>query len=149
MFGLSTKEKIYKIIIYFYDIFIHEYIERVGNIIRNNDDLPQNKLEKMLEAAKIEYHQKVFEESMNYIVEKLPQTKSRLEEALKYPERLGLNKKDTNTEITPGKILIVLLYGTKKRLPKAKECSALDFVIHEKLRNELMDLDSKIGKADE
>lgn len=125
-------------------MYIEEYLERVEAIIGENGELSKPKLDKKLEAAKIEYNKHVFEASRDYIIEKLPQTKSRIEEAIGNPEKLGLNRKDLSTDITPGKILIVLLFGTKKKPPKAKECSALDFIIHEKLRKRLVELDSKL-----
>lgn len=146
MFGLSIKEKIYKIIIHFYDTNMDEYLEQVESIIREGSGEIQSKLDKKLNAAKIEYNQLVFKDSREYIAEKLPKTESRILEALKNPEKLGLDKKDLVSDITPGKILIVLLYSTKRKPPKAKECSALDFVVHEKLRKKLVDLDAKIDR---
>ena len=95
MLGLSIKEKLYKIITYFYKIHIDEYIENVKEIINKKDTLSESEINRKM-----------------------------------------------------GKILIVLLYGIKKRQPKPKECSALDLVQHEMLRKRLVALDTEYNSHD-
>ena len=67
---------------------------------------------------------------------------------MRNPEIVGLTSEDLKTNITPGNILIVLLYGIKKRQPKPKECSALDLVQHEMLRKRLVALDAEYNSHD-
>ena len=43
MLGLSIKEKLYKLITYFYKIYLDDYIEKVEMIMRNKDELSDSK----------------------------------------------------------------------------------------------------------
>lgn len=149
MLGLSIKEKLYKLITYFYKIYLDDYIEKVEMIMRNKDELSDSKIEREMKILKKEYDQKVFESSRNYVIEKMPTTRGRIEEAISNPEIVGLTHEDLKDNVTPGKMLIVLLYGIKKKQPRPKECSALDLVQHEMLRNRLVALDAKLKSEEE
>lgn len=149
MLGLSIKEKLYKLITYFYKIYLDDYIEKVEMIMRNKDELSDSKIEREMKILKKEYDQKVFESSRNYVIEKMPTTRGRIEEAISNPEIVGLTHEDLKDNVTSGKMLIVLLYGTKKKQPRPKECSALDLVQHEMLRNRLVALDAKLKSEEE
>ncbi|KGF09422.1 hypothetical protein HMPREF1635_03185 [Clostridiales bacterium S5-A14a] len=149
MLGLSIKEKLYKLITYFYKIYLDDYIEKVEMIMRNKDELSDSKIEREMKILKKEYDQKVFESSRNYVIEKMPTTRGRIEEAMSNPEIVGLNHGDLKDNVTPGKMLIVLLYGAKKKQPRPKECSALDLVQHEMLRNRLVALDAKLKNEED
>ena len=144
MLGLSIKEKLYKLITYFYKIYLDDYIEKVEMIMRNKDELSESEIERDMKSLKKEYDQTVFESSRNYVIEKLPTSRGRIEEAMSNPGIVGLNHEDLRDNVTPGKILIVLLYGTKKKQPRPKECSALDLIQYEMLRNRLVALDAKL-----
>lgn len=149
MLGLSIKEKLYKLITYFYKIYLDDYIEKVENIMMNKDELSDSQIEREMKILKKEYDQIVFESSRNYVIEKMPTTRGRIEEAMSNPEIVGLTHGDLKDNVTPGKMLIVLLYGTKKKQPRPKECSALDLVQHEMLRNRLVALDAKLKSEEE
>lgn len=144
MLGLSIKEKLYKLITYFYKIYLDDYIEKAEKIMRNQDELSESEIEREMKIKKTEYDQQVFESARNYVIEKMPATRGRIEEAMRNPGIVGLNYEDLRDQVTPGKILIVLLYGTKKKQPRPKECSALDLVQHQMLRNRLVALDEKL-----
>lgn len=148
MLGLSIKEKLYKIITYFYKIHIDEYIENVKEIMNKKDTLSESEINRKMRTEKIKYDQLVFEITREYVIEKMPNTRGRIEEAMRNPEIVGLTSEDLEKNITPGKILIVLLYGIKKRQPKPKECSALDLVQHEMLRKRLVALDAEYNSHD-
>lgn len=149
MLGLSIKEKLYKLITYFYKIYLDDYIEKVEMIMRNKDALSESEIERKMKILKKEYDQQVFESARNYVIEKMPTTRGRIEEAMSNPGIVGLNHGDLKDNVTPGKMLIVLLYGTKKKQPRPKECSALDLVQHEMLRNRLVALDAKLKSEEE
>ncbi len=143
MLGLSIKEKLYKIIIYFYKIYMDEYIENVKEIMNKRDNLSESEINHEMRIEKINYDQLVFERAREYVFDKMPNTRGRIEEAMSNPEIVGLTPEDLEKNITPGNILIILLYGIKKKQPKPKECSALDLVQHEMLRKRLVALDEE------
>lgn len=145
MLGLSIKEKLYKTITYFYKLYLDEYVENVRVLINKKDELSEHEIDLHMKTLKSEYNQQVFEGARNYVIGKMPYTRGRIEEAMSNPGIVGLTYEDLHNNVTPGKILIVLLYGTKKKQPRPKECSALDFVQHEMLRKRLVNLDAELN----
>lgn len=144
MFGFSMKERLYKTIIYFSKSYLDEYVDVVSDLVKAADSMEPKALEKELKKAKVEYLRKVFYATKGYIIDKMPQFQERIEEIIKAPDEVGLNKEDLKDNLSPGKMLIVFLYGIKKKLPKAKECSALDFVYHDIVKEKLLILDQEI-----
>lgn len=144
MFGFSMKERLYKTIIYFSKSYLDEYVDAISDLIKAAESIEPKVLDKELKKAKMEYLGKVFDATKGYIMDKMPQFGGRIEQIIKSPDEVGLSKEDLKENLSPGKMLIVFLYAIKKKLPKAKECSALDFIYHDVVKEKLLILDQEI-----
>lgn len=142
MFGLSTKEKLYNLILNTSQNHIGEYISAVKDICDQGDALSETQMESECQKARRNYLDGVSNDVFHFFNTASPKTFLKLQVLFVSPSKCGFDDEffDLDNGLTAGAVYALCYYAMKDKSAKPYDCSKLSHLQNDIMQQALLEL---------